>query len=75
MPRGPKGEKRPAVGMVARRTMDPAHVMLRRRRRINPCLRRLLFDVPCLAVRSTKDRYDLHSSSSASGMEAATVPG
>jgi hypothetical protein len=38
-------------------------------------LRRLLFDVPCLAVRSTKDRYDLHSSSSASGMEAATVPG
>jgi hypothetical protein len=43
--------------------------------RFNPCLRRLLFDAPCLAVRSTKDRYDRHSSSSASSMEAATVPG
>jgi hypothetical protein len=38
-------------------------------------LRRLLSEASCPAVRSTKDRYDQHSSSSASGMEAATVPG
>jgi hypothetical protein len=45
------------------------------RRRFNLWRLRRLLSASCPATRSTKDIYDRHSSSSASGTEAATVPG